>query len=106
MTHDYDAQRRETFDTFAEAGAGLPKTAVVDFIFFVEETDANWAAFETALKAKGFATRRLEDGETLVASFGPMPVTPEAIWAQERAATEIALRHDFYPDGWDMDADA
>lgn len=103
MTHDYDAQRRETFDTFAEAGPGLPKTAVVDFLFFVEETDANWPAFEAALCAKGFTTRRLDDGETLVASFGPMPVTPEAIWAQERTATEIALKHDFYPDGWDMD---
>jgi hypothetical protein len=31
-----------------------------------------------------------------------MPVTPEAIWAEERLATEIALKHDFYPDGWDL----
>ena len=106
MTHDYDGQRQETFDTFAEAGGELPKSAVVDFIFFVEETDADWAAFEKALRAKGFVTRRLDDDETLVASYGPMPVTPEAIWAQERLATEIALRHDFYPDGWDLDENA
>jgi hypothetical protein len=106
MTHDYDGQRQETFDTFAEAGPGLPRSAVVDFIFFVEETDADWAAFEKALRAKGFVTRRLDDDETLVASYGPMPVTPEAIWAQERLATEIALKHDFYPDGWDLDENA
>lgn len=106
MTHDYDGQRQETFDTFAEAGGELPKSAVVDFIFFVEETDADWAAFEKALRAKGFVTRRLDDDETLVASYGPMPVTPEAVWAQERLATEIALRHDFFPDGWDLDENA
>lgn len=103
MKHDYDGQRRETFETFAEAGPGLPGSAVVDFIFFVEETDASWEAFEKALRAKGFTTRRLEDGETLVASFGPMAVTAEEVWARERLATEIALKHDFFPDGWDLD---
>ena len=40
----------------------LPKEAVVDFIFFIEELDANWAALEKALKAEGFRTKRLEDG--------------------------------------------
>lgn len=104
--HNYEAQRRETYETFEDAGTAVPKTAVVDFLFFLEETDANWDAFEKALRNKGFTTRRKPDGETLVASFGPMPVTPEAIWAQERLATEIALKHDFYPDGWDMDSDA
>lgn len=105
MRHDYEAQRRETFDTFREVGRGvqLPATSVVDFLFIVEELDANWQACEKALRAKGFKTAR--DGEMLIASYGPIPVTPEAIWANERLATEIALAHDFYPDGWDLGAD-
>jgi hypothetical protein len=103
MSHNYETQRKDTYATFAQSkGVKLPKEAVVDFLFFIEELDANWAALEKALRAEGFRTRRLEDGETLVASFGPMPVTPEAIWLQERAATTIALKHDFYPDGWEL----
>ena len=103
MSHDYAAQRRDTFQTFRQSkGVSLPKTAVVDYAFFIEELDASWAAFERALRLAGFRTRRLKDGETLVASIGPIPVTPEAIWEQERIATEIALKHDFYPDGWEL----
>jgi hypothetical protein len=103
MTHDYAAQRRETFQTFKQAkGVSLPKVAVVDYSFFIEELDASWPALERALRLAGFRTRRLKDGETLVASFGPIPVTPEAIWEQEKIATEIALKHDFYPDGWEL----
>jgi hypothetical protein len=103
MSHDYAAQRRETFQTFKlSKGVSLPKTAVIDYAFFIEELDASWPALERALRLAGFRTRRLKDGETLVASFGPIPVTPEAIWEQERIATEIALKHDFYPDGWEL----
>lgn len=105
MAHNYDAQRRETFDTFRDMPKGqkLPETAVVDFLFFVEELDANWAAFQKALRGRGFATKK--DGDTLIASYGPMPVTAEAIWQQERAATELAIAYDFYPDGWDLGED-
>jgi hypothetical protein len=103
MSHDYAAQRRETFQTFrASKGVSLPKAAVVEFAFFIEELDASWPAFERALRLAGFRTWRLKDGDTLVAAIGPIPVTPEAIWEQERIATEIALAHDFYPDGWEL----
>lgn len=102
MPHNFTAQRRETFDTFKDLPKGekLPETAVVDFLFFAEELDANWKACEAALKAKGFTCSRDED--YLIASFGPMKVTPEAIWEREELATKIALSHDFYPDGWDL----
>lgn len=105
MTHNYDAQKRETFETFEQAAANrikLPAMSVVEFIFIIEEMDANWGAFEKALRAKGFRTRREPDGETMIVIRGPMPVTPDAIWTQEQLATEIALAHDFYPDGWDL----
>ena len=105
MAHDYAAQRRETFETFQSIPKGqtLPETAVVDFLFFVEEEDANWPAFQKALKAKGFKTKR--EGENLIASFGPMPVTAEAIWEREKVSTELAIAYDFYPDGWDLGED-
>ncbi len=101
MSHNFEAQRRETFATFKGAPK-LPPESVVEFIFFVEETDADWGAFEKALKSRGFKTRRVGDGETVIASFGPIPVTPEAVWDKERLATEIAIAHVFYPDGWEL----
>lgn len=105
MAHNYDAQRRETFETFDTVKPGqLPAEAVVDYLFFVEELDADWAAFEKALRAKGFRTSRDDDGETLIASLGPIPITAASVWEHEEIATRIALKHEFYPDGWDLGA--
>ena len=81
----------------------VPERAVVDFAFFVEENDADWAGFERTLRAKGFKVRRLGDGETVLASIGPIAVTADEIWRWEEQATEIALKFDFYPDGWELD---
>jgi hypothetical protein len=103
MDHNFEAQRRDTYDTFKQSkGISLPKTAVIDYAFFIEELDASWPALERALRLEGFKTRRLTDGETLVASIGPIPVTAEEVWKYERIATSIALKHDFYPDGWEL----
>lgn len=103
MSHDYAQQRRETFDTFrASRGVKLPAKAVVEFAFFIEENDASWNAFERALRLRGFKCKRLKDGETLIAAVGPIAVTPEEIWHWEEMSTQIALEHDFYPDGWEL----
>ncbi len=104
MSHNYETQRRETYATFKEAGKAvkLPKEAVIDYLFFIEELDASWVSLEKALQAAGFTTRRDKDGMTIIASYGPIPVTPEDIWQHERTATTIALKHDFYPDGWEL----
>ena len=102
MSHNYEAQRRETFQTFkASKGVSLPKVAVVEYAFFIEELDASWPALERALRMEGFQTRRA-DKDTLVASIGPIAVTAEEIWKFERISTSIALKHDFYPDGWEL----
>jgi hypothetical protein len=102
MDHNFEAQRRETFDTFRQSkGISLPKTAVVEYAFFIEEMDASWPALERALRIEGFQTRRA-DKDTLVASIGPIAVTAEEIWKYERISTSIALKHDFYPDGWEL----
>jgi hypothetical protein len=102
MDHNFEAQRRETYDTFRQSkGISLPKTSVVEYAFFIEEIDASWPALERALRLEGFQTRRA-DKDTLVASIGPIAVTAEEIWKYERISTSIALKHDFYPDGWEL----
>ncbi|MFN4159909.1 MAG: hypothetical protein ACK4GO_16115 [Gemmobacter sp.] len=102
--HDWDAQRRETFDTFEELRAepDLPKRAVVHFLFYAEEMEPDWAGCEAALAVLGFTCTRDEEEGMLDAAIGPIDVTPDSIWASERKATEVALAFDFWPDGWDM----
>ena len=104
MTHDYSAQRAETFETFVELRkeGGLPKRAIVHFLFYAEDVEPDWTTVEAALRAKGFTVDRDEDEGMIDAAFGPIDVTPESIWEYERMATEIALKSEFYPDGWDM----
>ena len=60
-----------------------------------------------ALRA-AIARRHGQDAGTAAASHDEHQpaATPEAIWAEERLATEIALKHDFYPDGWDLGLEA
>ena len=104
MTHDYEAQRAETFETFEEIGKieDLPARAVVNFLFLADDLDAPFAKAEKALQAKGFQTRQDEDGETLEARIGPIEITAAAIWAEEKRATEIVLPFGFEPDGWEL----
>lgn len=104
MTHDYEAQRAETFETFVELRKqdGVPERAVVHFLFYAEDLEPDWGAVERALTAKGFVVERDEEEAMIDAAYGPIKVTPESIWEYERMATEIALQSEFYPDGWDM----
>jgi hypothetical protein len=54
MSHNFDAQRRETFNTFRDMPKGmkkLPERAEVDFLFYPEEHDANYGAVMKALTA-------------------------------------------------------
>ncbi len=104
MTHDFKAQQAETFETFVEIGKieDLPKRAVVNFLFLAEELDAPFAAAAKALKAAGFETHLDEDGETLEARTKEMEISAAAIWAEEKRATEIALKFGFDPDGWEL----
>lgn len=104
MSHDFKEQRAETFETFAamEEGVVLPKEAVLYYQFYAEEMEPDWNGAEAALGRLGFACERDEEEGLLVASFGPIPVTPEAIWKEEKRATEAVLPFDFVPDGWEL----
>ncbi len=109
MTHDFESQRQETFDTFDELkkqGQALPKTSVLEVYLLAEGDEANWAAAEKALRSKGFSTERDEEGETLiVATKAEIPISPDAIWKVEREISAIGLAHDFTPDGWEFGFD-
>lgn len=102
--HDFAAQKRETFDTFEELRKepDLPTRGIVHFLFVAEDLEPDWKGIEKALSAKGFRTERDEDEGMIDAAFGPMPITPEAIWEMEKLSTELALPFDFFPDGWDL----
>jgi hypothetical protein len=54
------------------------------------------------LRSAGFQTRVDEDGETLEARIGPIEISANAIWTEEKRATEIALKFGFDPDGWEL----
>ena len=109
MSHDFDAQRRETFDSFDEmkkGGATLPQMSVVEFYLLAESDEANWAACEKALQAKGFATERDREGDTLIVTTkAALRITPEVIWEEERKVSEIGVAYDFLPDGWEFGFD-
>lgn len=109
MSHDFGAQKRETFDSFTEmkkAGAQLPATSVVEFYLLAEDDAAKWGPCEKALQAAGFDTARDEDDETLIVTTkDELRITAETIWAVEEKITEIALKFEFVPDGWEFGFD-
>lgn len=105
MNHDFAYQRRETYDTFRQSkGVKLPAKAVVDFEFYIEEDGADIAGFERGLKALGFRVKREDGGDTVIASIGPIGINADEIWYWEEKATLVAIKHDYYPDGWELDA--
>jgi len=109
MSQKFEAQRRETFDTFAELkkrGEALPRTSIVEFYLLAEDEDAKWGPCEKALRALGYVTERDEESDTLiVATRSELQITPEAIWAEESRVIEIAFKFDFHPDGWEFGFD-
>lgn len=102
MSHDYKAQKAETFDSFEAFAKDAPKVATISYQFYPEDVDAKWDAVQKALEARGFRTHRDDDDELLDAEIGPLKISAETIWQHEQIATEIALKFDFIPDGWGL----
>lgn len=102
MSHDYKAQKAETFDSFAAFAAEAPAVATIAYQFYPEDIDADWQGVQQALAARGFRTTRDDDDELLDAMIGPLEISAEVIWQHEKIATEIALKFDFTPDGWGL----
>lgn len=102
MSHDYKAQKDETFESFGLFAADAPEMAVVTYQFYPEDVEADWDGVSSALEARGFRTRRDDADDLLDAEIGPLKVSAETIWQYEKIATEIALKFDFTPDGWGL----
>lgn len=104
MSHDFDAQREETVWVWNDLSTRvtMPESATLQLQFVPTRTDADWGAFETGLSAAGYKSERYqdEDGETLEASIGPIPLDVDTVWRHERATTTIAIECGFGPDGW------
>lgn len=110
MSHDFAAQRAETFDAFAEmiGDGGLPDVADLDFFFVATAQPADWAGLAAALEQADFMCDWVDDvdeGEApyLVATLADQPVSAKSIWVAEETATRVALQHGFTPDGWALE---
>ncbi len=108
MSHDFDAQRAETYAVFEgiQAEVDLPDIADIDYAF-VAQNDADWDAAEAALTEAGFECEPVEDEDGrpyLAACLPDQPLTAMAIWLGEEAATQRAMVHGFLPDGWGFSA--
>ena len=102
MSHDYKAQKAETYESFAAFAAEAPAEATITYQFYPEDVDADWDGLQKALAAKGFRTARDDEDELLDAMIGPLKISADVIWKYEQLATEIALKFDFTPDGWGL----
>lgn len=107
MTHDYKAQKAETYAVFADlqAKVDMPDTADIDYMF-VAGPAADWDALEKALDEAGLDAERETDNAApyLVAILCDQPISALTIWMGEEMATKIALQHGFTPDGWGFSA--
>lgn len=108
MSHDFTAQRTETYAVFAgiQSDADLPDTADLDYMF-TPNADADWEGFEKALDTAGYDCEREvdeADGAYIVAILADQPISALTIWMGEEMATKIALQFGFSPDGWGFTA--
>lgn len=103
MTHDFAAQKAETFAAFADLEQGsLPDIADIDYFFVAKTKGADWTPLADALDEEDYDCAWFEDdeGAYLCATLPDQMVTAEGIWIGEEVATRIALNHGFAPDGW------
>lgn len=79
-----------------------PHSDIMLDLFFVpiEGEDARADAFEKSLAAFGYTVDPEAEGNTISASIGPIPFTPQDIWLHEERTTKMALARGYKPDGW------
>ena len=109
MAHDFDAQRKDTFATFAELSSdhGLPDEADIDYFLVPGSDNADWRPLADALSNAGYACEWIEaaapdEAAYLVATLAETAVTAMSIWIGEEVATKEGLAHGFTPDGWGL----
>ncbi|MEL6768950.1 MAG: hypothetical protein AAFP17_17355 [Pseudomonadota bacterium] len=106
---DAEAAEAETRASLAEILAETalaPGTRVTLDLRFAPGPAADRAGFVAAMKAAGYAGNAYEaDGrEEIEAVIPAVPLAPDAVWAEEQKAAEIALAHGYEPMGWGFEA--
>lgn len=109
MTHDFEAQKAETFAVYKELQEehDLPQIADVDYFFLPASDEADWRPLADALSRQDFDCQYFEeeDGDPayLLATLPDQAVSAQGIWIGEEIATRTALEHGFTPDGWGLE---
>ena len=102
MSHDFDAQREETFwvwnDLIEKHGPMPPAVLEMQFVPADETADAE--KFDGLLQAVGYQVSHYEDDDTVEAAIGPLELSGDVIWTHELATSKIALNCGYRPDGW------
>jgi hypothetical protein len=102
---DAAAAEAETRASVAEilAGTALDQgTRVTLDLRFVPGPRADREGFVAAMQAAGYAgsAYAAEGIEEIEASLPGIPLTADAIWAEEARAAPVALAHGYVPMGW------
>ena len=112
MTHDYAAQKAETFRVFNELTAehALPDVADLDIFLIPASAEADWVPLARVLEENEFLCDWVdddedakEDGPYLLVTLPDQPISAQSIWIAEELATKLALEHGFEPDGWGLE---
>ncbi|MEM7499832.1 MAG: hypothetical protein AAF371_17805 [Pseudomonadota bacterium] len=106
---DAVAAAAETRASLAEilSESGLaPGARVTLDLRFVPGAGADRAGFLGAMKAAGYAGHayEAEGREEIEAILDGIPLTAEAVWAEEEKAARIAIAHGYEPMGWGFEA--
>lgn len=107
-SHDYAAQRADTYAAFGDltGDQDLPDSADLDFFLIPADKTADWRALADALTLAEYVCEWVDASEDggpyLVATLPDQPVSAQSIWIAEELATQMALSHGFTPDGWGL----
>ncbi len=102
---DFETQHVETVHTcehLRDEKGVKPKTDIMLDLFFVpiEGEENRRDACIKALETFGYSPEDSDAPDAIQVSVGPIPFTPQDIWAHEERATKIALSRGYKPDGW------
>ncbi|NIA69859.1 ribonuclease E inhibitor RraB [Pelagibius litoralis] len=103
MDHDWDRQFQETeraYNDLRRKAVDFEPSYKLDLQFFPGTASPDRDGFAAALRKAGYEVSFYRDDSTVEATTAPLLLTVDSIWAHERKATKIALRHGFKPDGW------
>ena len=106
MSHDFQQQRRDTENVFAELSGRVtvPEDITLDLQFVPAHAEARVGDFIKEAQDAGYEVSIYQDQATIELSVGMTEPSAARIWEVEKRATELALDYGVQPDGWGFDA--